>query len=214
MLSLCCLYSAMKNKLNFIAILVLLVGFPAASYYYMKNGWDYRVKAIETQGDFGKMPNLNHLVELKGELPNQLRGSMAVVGWLDENQPAVAEKYGRTLDTLFQQFKDSPNLYFTTITNADVSYIEDWMERYNLPDDQMLSFLESEGPLGNTATAFQLPAEAGTEPIVAMVDSSLTIRKFYDLEQREEAIGLVQLISLIIPLPEKADVIMAPKKEL
>lgn len=204
----------MRNKLNFIVILGLLIGLPAASYYYMKTGWDYRVEAIRTQGDFGKMPNLNDLTELQGELPDQLRGSMTVVGWLDKDQPEVSAQYGRTLDTLLQQFKDSPNLYFTTITNGDKAYVTSWMESHNIPEDPMLSFLQSDGPLSTSAQAFHLPTEAGGKPVVAMVDSSLTIRKFYDLEERNETMGLVQLISLIIPLPEEADIYLAPKKEL
>lgn len=204
----------MKKPLNLLIILVLLVGFPAASYYYMSDGWNYRVRAIEAQGDFGKMPKLNKLKALKGKLPDELRGSMTVVGWLDKDEPQAAGSYGKTLDSLFQQFKDSPNLYFTTITNGDTAYVDQWSANHDLPEDEMLSFLKADGPLRNTAKAFQLPVEAGVSPVVALVDSSLTIRKFYDLDKREETIGLVQLISLIIPLPEKADVIRDPAKEL
>ena len=47
-----------------------------------------------------------------------------------------------------------------------------------------------------------------------MVDSSLTIVEHYDLARRDEAVGLVQLISLIIPLPAKQDIILDRGKEL
>lgn len=139
---------------------------------------------------------------------------MVVVGWLDQEQTATSEIYGRTMDSLFQQFEASPNLYFTTITNGDAEFVENWSAAYGIPDDPMLSVLAADGPLRNTARDFQLPATPGQDPVVALVDSSMTIRKFYNLDNREETIGLVQLISLIIPLPEKADVIRNPRKEL
>lgn len=205
----------MRKFLNIAAVLLLLVGFPLGSYFYMKHGFEYRRKAIEAQGDFGTMPNLNDLRAMRGQLPDQLRGSMVVVGWLNpENQEASAV-YGRSLDSLYNQFADSPNLYFTTITTGDSSFVGDWAETYQLPEDEMLSVIGTDQDgLRQSARDFQLPVAPGVEPVVALVDSSLTIRKFYDLRQREEAIGLVQLISLIIPLPEKGDVVLDPKKEL
>lgn len=204
----------MRKYLNIGAVLLLLIGFPTASYYYMKDGWNYRVRAIEAQGDFGKMPSLQELAPLRGELPEKLRGSMLVVGWLDKDNPSSTVSYGQTLDSLFQQFYASPNLYFTTITNGDAAFVDSFADSYELPEDDMLSFLHSDKPLKVSGESFQLPAEAGLEPLVALVDSSLTIRKHYNLSKRDETIGLVQLISLIIPLPEKADIIRAPEKEL
>lgn len=205
----------MRKLLTFLILLILLVGFPAASYFYMKDGFDYRKRAIEAQGDYGKMPNLQPLNPLRGELPEALRGSMLVAGWLDMEETEAAYTYGHMLDSLYQQFKDSPNLYFTTITTATDSSVAAWASKHNLPQDPMLSVLQADSSrFAQTARDFQLPGTPGQDPIVAMVDSSLTIRSYYNLENRNETIGLVQLISLIIPLPPKGDIIVAPKKEL
>jgi hypothetical protein len=180
----------------------------------MKHGFDYRMRAIEAQGDFGPMPDLSELTPYSGELPGQLRGSMIVVGWLDENQPQAAAAYGNMLDSLYVQFKDSPYLYFTTIAKASPDYLGRWTNEHDLPLDDMLSILETDADgFRNTAKEFNLPVEPGLEPMVALVDSSMTIKKYYNLADREQTIGLVQLISLIIPLPEKADVVMDPKRE-
>lgn len=206
----------MRKIINIAALLLLLVGFPLGSYLYMKQGFDYRKRAVEAQGDFGKMPNLNALGNLYGDLPDSLRGNMTVVGWLDQEQTESASVYGNTLDSLYQQFQDSPHLFFTTITSGDSAYVADWLSSHNLPlADPMLSVLQTDKDgLRSTGRDFKLPTAPGTEPLVAMVDSSLTIRKYYDLSEREQTIGLVQLISLIIPLPEKGDVVLDPKKEL
>ncbi|MEL6275008.1 MAG: hypothetical protein AAFU03_07900 [Bacteroidota bacterium] len=205
----------MKKFFPVFVILLLLLGFPLGSYLYMKQGFAYRKKAIEAMGDFGPMPNLNALANLRGDLPDSLRGNMVVVSWLDPNEKSTGDTYGTMLDSLFQQCQNSPHLYFTTITTADSTYVAKWAENYALPEDDMLSFLAADSSsFQSIATDFALPEDPGGQPIVALVDSSLTIRKFYDLREREQTIGLVQLISLIIPLPERGDVIVAPQKEL
>lgn len=203
----------MKNYFNFAIILFLLIGLPAGSYFYMRDGWNYRVEAIRAQGDFGKMPEFDRANVLRGELPREPRGNMLVVGWLDTAQAQTARIYGQALDSLHTQFDDSPHLYFATLTNADTAFLSEWTARYGIEDDPMLSFHAPPATLSESGQTYQFPGQAGADPLVALVDSSLTIRKFFDLRQRNETIGLVQLISLIIPLPEKADVILDPKKE-
>lgn len=205
----------MMKYVNITAVVVLLVGFPLSSYFYMKHGFEYRKTAIEAQGDFGTMPDLNALTEWEGDLPDNPRGSMVVVGWLDQQHQEAADVYGDMLDSLHTQFEDSPHLYFTTIAKADSAYLNAWKRKHDLPAVGMMSVLTADQTeFRNSARDFQLPVEPGLEPIVALVDSSMTIRKYYNLAERDETIGLVQLISLIIPLPEKADIILDPKKEL
>ncbi|NJB85063.1 hypothetical protein GGR26_000808 [Lewinella marina] len=210
-----------KKILNTGVLLLLLVGFPLVSFLYLRGGTKYRKEAIATQEDFGKMPNLYDLEAVRGSLPPDLRGAMTVVGWLDPSKEPGTRVYGQMLDSLYQQFQDSPNLYFTTILLAEKpkESADAFAEQFNLPDDPMLSFLRAdERSFAATAEAFQLPLgeydSPGIQPVVALVDSSQTIVKHYDLARRDEAIGLVQLVSLIIPLPEKKEIILDRGKEL
>lgn len=206
-----------KNIVSFAALLLLLVGMPAVSYVYLKQGYDFRKEALTTQGDFGELPDLYDLPAVRGKLPNQQRGAMTVVGWLDAAEPVATQRYGVIMDSLFQQFAASPNLYFTILVRADdpAAVATEFAENYHLPDDEMISFLATPPEtFRQLATDFQLPVAPGETPVVALVDSSLTIVKHYDLTSRDEAIGLVQLISLIIPLPEKPDLVLKREREL
>ncbi|MEM9527217.1 MAG: hypothetical protein AAGA31_11445, partial [Bacteroidota bacterium] len=128
-----------KNILGTVTVLFLLVGLPAISYWYLKTGYEYRKEAILTQGDFGKMPDLSGLTEIRGTLPKQFRGAMTVVGWLDPTKPRTATTYGMMLDSVYQQFKDSPNLYFTTITKASnpEAAAADFAAAHDLPPSEM-----------------------------------------------------------------------------
>ncbi len=210
-----------KHLLNISVLLLMLIGFPLVSFIYLRDGANFRRTAIESMGDFGKMPDLYGLVPIEGQLPPDLRGAMSVVGWLDPTKEEGTHIYGHMLDSLYQQFHDSPNLYFTTIILGEnpEATVRAFTDRYHLPQDEMITFLRAdEAAFSRTAQDFQLPLGSydapGLQPIVALVDSSLTIVEHYDLAQREETIGLVQLISLIIPLPAKQDIILDRGKEL
>lgn len=210
-----------KQILSVLVVTFLLVGLPGISYYYLTQGFAYRKAAFETQGDFGKMPDLRLMTAVRGEHPEKYRGAMTVVSWLDPTKPAAVEQYGTMLDSLYAQFKDSPNLYFATITRGEnaAATATAFAETYNLPEDEMISFLAlDDADFAQSARDFQLPLSGGNTPgevpIVALVDSSLTIVKHYDLGRRDETIGLVQLISVIIPLPTRRDLIMDRPKEL
>ncbi len=210
-----------KQIFSFAVLLLLLVGFPAVSFLYLKQGADYRRSAIADQEDFGTMPDLYNLTSVRGELPPNLRGSMTVVGWLDPTKESGTHLYGQMLDSLYRQFEDSPNLYFTTVVLAEdaEAAADNFARQYHLPKDEMISFLRAdERAFARTAEQFRLPLgqydSPGIQPVVALVDSSLTVVKHYDLARRNETLGLVQLISLIIPLPEKKEIILDRGKEL
>ena len=210
-----------KQIVSSLVLLLLLVGFPAVSFFYLKQGADYRRSALAEQEDYGKMPDLNGLTPIRGTLPADLHGAMTVVGWLDPTKEEGSRIYGRTLDSLYRQFEDSPNLYFTTVVLAEDPQVavDTFVNRYGLPEDKMISFLRAdERDFARTAENFSLPLGSydspGIQPVVALVDSSLTVVKHYDLARRDQKLGLVQLISLIIPLPEKQEIILDRGKEL
>jgi hypothetical protein len=190
---------------------------PAVSYYYLSTGYAYRKEAIETQGDFGKMPDLSNLTAVRGKLSASSRGAMTVVAWYDPTKPAAVRQYGEMMDSLYQQFENSPNLYFTTIVKADdpTAATIQFTDTYNLPEAKMLNFLAADAEeFAQSARNFKLPTKLpGEDPIVALVDSSMTIVKHYNLTERNQTIGLVNLISLIIPLPERPDLILKRKNE-
>lgn len=210
-----------KQILSVLVVVLLLAGMPAVSYYYLSEGFAYRKAAFETQGDFGKMPDLTEMKTVRGKHPAKYRGAMTVVGWLDATKPAAVKQYGTMLDSLYDQFENSPNLYFSTITkgeNAEETATA-FADRFNLENSDMINFLAADdAAFARSARDFQLPLTGGVAPgevpIVALVDSSLTIVKHYDLGSRDETIGLVQLISVIIPLPARRDLILDRAKEL
>lgn len=210
-----------KNYTAPLLLLFLFVVLPGVSWWYLNQGFEYRKEAIRTQGDYGQMPDLGAMTQVQGKLPATLRGSMIVVGWLDPTKEEPTALYGATLDSLYQQFKDSPNLHFSTIVLAEdpQETVAQFTTRYHLPQNEMLSFLRAdERAFQASAENFNLPLSQydapGEEPIVALVDSSQTIVKHYNLARRDETVSLVELVSVIIPLPERRDIVVERGREL
>lgn len=202
-------------------LLLLLVALPAFSYVYLSRGYEYRKSAILTMEDHGKMPDLGDLRVVHGGLPEPRNGSMYVVGWLDPTKEAVAERYGTAMDTLNQQFDASENLQFVTIALAEnpEAAVAEFRRKHNLEESTLFTFLAAdEAAFARTAEAFSLPLGGydapGEKPVVALVDSSLTVVKHYDLAHQGEAVDLVELVAVVIPLPERADIIVDKKREL
>ncbi len=212
----------MKKWFVYLVLTVVLVGFPLVSYIYLKGGYNYRKAAIDMMEDHGRMPDLTRLDRVRGNLPDSLRGNMVVIGWLTAEHETAANIYGRKLDSLYTQFANSPHLYFTTIAAPSMtdSLIDDWLLRFELPqDDPMLSVLRApQDFFSNSKSSFGLAksanAETSSDAVVALVDSSSTIIKHYDLVNHDETVSLVQLISLFIPLPAEEDIILDRDKEL
>jgi hypothetical protein len=200
-------------------LFLLLVALPLGSFYYLKKGADYRREALAEFGDYGRIPDLNRYERVAGILPDSLRGTMYVLGWLSESDTAATRIYGETLHRLGKQFKDSPHLYLVSFVQ-DAAAVQRFVDRYDLAEYVAIQpFLRvDESSFYQTAGSIQLPLSdydaPGTKPIVALADSTLNVRNFYDLTQEDDIKRLVNHIALFIPLPEEKDILIDRPKEL
>lgn len=207
------------------ALLFMLVGLPVGSLLYLQQGFDYRKTALdELASDYGKMPDLNQYSLGYGTMTEPLRGNLHLVGWIDTRREKVVEQYGTTLKQLYQQFGNSSAIQFTTFQLAppDVGVARNFVDRFQLRDSvkvaevvilqlDEVSFGQSVNAFGLSAGSESSPQEA---PLVALVDSSLTIRHFYNLERTDDIQLLVKHMATIIPAPPEKDIIFQPKPEI
>lgn len=200
-------------------LLLLLVALPLGSFYYLKKGADYRREALAEFGDYGRMPALDRYELLAGSLPDSLRGNMYVLSWLADTDSDATQRYGEIWNKLGDQFKDSPHIYFVSFAQDSATAYQ-FIDRHELaPFREVLPFLRvSKAEFYRLAEQIQLPLSEydapGTKPVVALADSSLTVRNFYDLTQEDEVKRLVNHIALFIPLPKEKDIYIDREKEL
>ena len=202
-------------------ILVILFGFPALSYFYLTKGTEYRRQAFVEMGQHGTMPDLGRLAPVYGALPAELRGQLHVVGWIDQEHEQARSAYGETLERLHQQFNESDRIHFSTIAApaVDSAAIAYFVSRFKLTDSEQISILRADEPaFAGLGRDFALPLDGGTLPgaraLVALVDTSLTIRGYYDLAEEEQARRLVKHIAIILPLPKERDIVFEREKEM
>jgi hypothetical protein len=200
-------------------LLLLLVALPLGSFYYLKKGADYRRSALAQFDDYGRMPDLERYDLIAGELPDSLRGNMFVLGWLAATSDEATAIYAESWRKLGNQFLESPYIYFVSLVQ-DSALAQRVIREHGLaPYAAVQPFLRMpESAFYQTAERIQLPLSEydapGTKPIVALVDSSLTVRNFYDLTQEDEVRRLVNHIALFIPLPSEKDILIDRSKEL
>lgn len=202
-------------------VILILFGFPAVSYYYLIKGADYRRQALGELGKYGTMPDLRQMPPAYGELPADLNGRMYVVGWIDDAHSEVRTAYGETLERLHLQFDGSDRLRFATIaaSNLDSAAVAYFISRFKLDDPDQVSVLRAdEQGFASVGRAFALPLEGnalpGTRPLAALVDTSLTIRGYYDLGDEAQTRRLVEHIAMILPLPKERDIVLERDKEM
>ncbi|MEO0628030.1 MAG: hypothetical protein AAFY91_13640, partial [Bacteroidota bacterium] len=125
----------MRRIFGYIVITVMVIGFPAVSYVYLKGGYDYRKALLDSVSDYGPSPDIASLQSVQGSLPDSLNGNLVLVSWLTDPQSESAQILGRTLDSLAVQFENSPYLYLTTISPPGISEadIHAWRDEYGLP---------------------------------------------------------------------------------
>lgn len=208
-------------RIGQIALLLLILAvLPAISYLYLKQGADYRRAALNKLDDYGQAPALASFPAIFGKLPDPLAGQMLVVGWIDGQHAETRTRYAETLRQLHEQFDEAGNLHFITLAQStlDPGELNALIEQYNLTDRQQLSFLQlDERDFYRSVEQFNLPQSdfeaPGTKPIVALVDTAMTIRAFYDLSREGEAGRLVEHIAMILPLPAERDIVLKREQE-
>lgn len=189
-----------KKNVYLISGLVFLVLFvlPLGSIYFLSSGKDYRMTSLSELQDKGMVKDF----ELKNQnnlsvSPDVLKGRVAVVNFLSENDSLakyqtdriakVHQNYNSTEDVLFLSFvKNDSNL--NLIDKASALGISDHKQWYLMgADEQKWASLPQYFKIEDAATG------------VALVDTSMTIRRHYNINDNPEMGRLVEQIAIVIP---------------
>ncbi len=208
-----------------LAVLFILVVLPLGSLLYLKQGFDYRKQALdELAADYGTMPDFSEYQVLSGSLLDVPRGNLHLVGWIDSAHQRERGIYGSTLSKLYEQFGNSSKMQFITLqlASVDQQQTDQYIRQHQLLDSlkvAKMAFLQlDETSYYRSAKAFELPLSAedapGTEPLVALVDSALTIRGHYNLREDDQIRLLIKHMATILPAPPELDIIFEPKPEI
>ena len=198
-----------KNYFALIALFLMLIVLPAGSWFYLNDGAKYRISAMEELQDFGQLSQ-----EDIGE--QNLQGSLVIAGFVSSNE----EDFGNTIQKLSDQFSDRQRVFFT-LFNADSNSgsLEAYAKKYMLKNNPqvLLQNTPQESVEALAKNTFKLPLEEGLtleeNPYLVLLDTTLTIRNYYDMRELTEMKNLVRHITRILPPSPKKDIILKREKE-
>lgn len=182
-----------------IMVIALLFLFPALSWYYLQTGLNHRKKALSELNELGKvgpfqLKNQSNLI-----ISNEgLKRKVTIVNFIPANK-TIARNLTDRIAKVHQSFNEVDDVIFLSFTPADTSVQLIDMARELAIEDHKQWYL-----LGTTPEEWQrLATEAyklpKVENSVALVDTSGTIRNYYDVNINQEMGKLVEQTVLILP---------------
>lgn len=177
---------------------VLIIA-PLVSIYFLDSGRDYRRESMAELQDLGKVKsfqivNQNNLTIT----PEVMRTRVAVVNFLSENATTARQQADR-IAKVHESFDDTEDVLFLSFIPADST--DNMLERakgLGITDHKQWFLLGTNDEQWNSLSSDIFQISDPTNGI-ALVDTSLTIRKHYDINSNPEMGRLVEHISIVIP---------------
>lgn len=212
--------SGIRKVLQALALLLFLVVLPLGSWFYLRNGLDYRLQALEELGDHGVIAPFELSTYKRDTLDRKdLEGKLVVASFLDFSDEAMTRRTGEYLNKLHEQFDERPDVLLLqhVLNPADAGSIQAFELEYRLDDPDQCFFLvgEEDDRAAPVRDMYGLEAAASV-PLNAqlvLADTTLTIRRYYDLRNEQEVRRMVEHIAIILPRIEERDLVFKRERE-
>ncbi len=177
--------------------MLFLVGLPLGSWYYLREGYQYRKALLDDLRQLGKVAPVE-VTDVRDSLVafGALQGKVLVVGPVDpDNATAV-----QALQGLSDQFGESGAVAFALIGKnpSAAGQLEDLFAGQEEKHPGMYFFIPANAA-GADALLQSLSFSEWNGHTVALADTSLMIRRTYDLTLGEDVKRLVEHLTIVIP---------------
>ncbi len=204
----------MRKAIQFLALGVLLIGAPLGSWYYLNMGYNERKAALDQLKDYGKyelIPTNDH--QGRTITNDSLQQRFSVIGFTDKM--TVEAPILKHTKILYDQFgKDGGIALLTYAIGADSMSLERYSKAqlgeepghwYILGVDAKRYDNERDKVLGDSLK---------NGNYFALVDTTLTIRSYYDATDLRAVNELAKHIAMFIaPTKARPDLVFQRKKE-
>lgn len=209
-----------RTIFQFGALIMLLIVFPAVSWYYLNSGLQYRKAAMEELEDYGTFPNAPWTMADGSTIsPAFLHGKMILANVLPSSDEELYDEFGQILQRLHHQFDERNELVFLNLVPGDGEQVavraERFREAYELNDGAQLFFLQvGRDKLEELRGRILQPQEEmSQEAMFLLTDTSSTIRRYYDVREDGEIKRLVEHIALLLPIKKDRELIFKRETE-
>ncbi len=188
------------------AILLLLIGLPAGSWYYLSGGVNWRKTALnELRGHYGQIASA-YIMYPDGTKEDRLKSKVCVIHLFGDH-PDLTDVNRKVLDTgqkLFEQFGKNENFRVALISENATAEFRSYMQK--LPCSDYATWV-SIGGVGQWTTVVRNgyeyylrdTKEDAVPEYYALCDTAGTIRRFYDANNEKEVGRMVEQITILLP---------------
>ena len=230
---------SIKSKIQTLAILIILIGFPLLSWYYLTTGYNYQMDARSELKDYGKLPSFNFTSHAGGiYTSDSLKNTMSIISFFGKDGKTNQEMFNvmRKLNT---QFGDNPNLELLIVSiESEVNSLGVLaglfaVNQFNEKQHHFLTGSNAEvqkwiGEGIKVPTKWTANENAPTDilveenksgtiteyPFFVLVDKNQSIKNYYHVDNEEEVKRMVEHIAILLPREVKPDVEMKDRKEM
>jgi hypothetical protein len=183
--------------LQALILTVFLAGLPIGSWYYLREGYNYRKTLLNDLSDLGSLP-ASQLSNVRDSLISveSLNGKALLLVPIRTEDTTTAQLIIRLAD----QFAESKGLSFLLIGNTTpaaqqwADYFSDYDTRY----PGLFIHLSADHPI-NTATLNTWNRQWLTHKAVAIVDVNSVVRRSYQTSDNQDLQRLVEHLAILIP---------------
>ncbi len=188
------------QRFNTLLAITLLFILPAGSWWYLSQGLDYRRDSLSEMKDFGPIGDFTGTDQVNRPFRmSEQHGKALVVQFLPPDRTEAAYRTER-LGKVFESFQDTEDVLFLSIAPAD-SLLPSREQAIRLGIDdarrwRLLTFPDTS--LERISTQVFGLADAADQRLV-LADTSLTMRRYYNIRENEDMGRLVEQIAIVIP---------------
>ena len=188
----------MKKIIQLIGVSLIIIVLPAASWYFLKSGLDYRKESMGQLGQYGQLPEMNLLLSNGQSVhTSRMDGMMGIVHTMNENGDTSL------IMKLYRQFSKRTDLQFVLSDTESLKLMADrasnlWLLKYA---EENIPFLEKTGVFNSG------------DKNVALIDINGEIRNHYNLNNISELQQMVEHTAFLLPVYEDAKPVMRRELE-
>ncbi len=200
-----------RKILSIIFLTITLGVIPIGSWYYLKQGLNYRKQRIGSLNAFGNWGDSMSLKLIDGKdfTTDSLRGRFVVVNIFDpadstdKNQIAASKQMQRFQEAFGKERSDIYCLSLPVGAHTDSALVAAYAKRYHANSRvwRVAKATENVPILVDSLNyeKFGKSKDPIKQPIFALIDNKFKIRNYYDGTQKEDVNAMIEVISIIMP---------------
>jgi len=192
-----------KSILQFIFLLAIFGGVPVVSWYYLQTGLDYRLKALAELSNLGKV-QMDSRVSFDNKIlsASDIKSNVHVGIWFPEGIEKAEANSLIHLYELHEQFKSRSDISFFIYTKAEsTDSLMSFVKKNKFSPSPIFYFFPDTGV--QRIYYFMKPELSSVA--VALVDTSGSVRKHYNLVSGKELTRLTEHMAMILPIESTRD---------